>query len=230
MVGLRIAAFAGWCLVVAAACGRPGERPARIAAGSDERVRALADAYLAGYFERFPEAVTMYGVPGHSHNALIDNSLAAQEAWESREDAWLAELKQIEPATITSPPLGATYAITRNALEGAVAKRVCRDELWNVSEVTGWQIAYGYLITIQPVGTDTAREEALARWRRLPGFIDTEIANLREGIALGYTAPKQNVQTVIGQVGTLAATPLKDSPFGSPSQRDKAPAFQNGAV
>jgi hypothetical protein len=35
---------------------------------------------------------------------------------------------------------------------------------------------------------------------------------------------------VIGQVGTLAATPLKDSPFGSPSQRDKAPAFQNEAV
>jgi uncharacterized protein (DUF885 family) len=225
MVRHRTAAFVGFCLL-AAACGRPTEPPAPVTAAPDDRVRALADAYLAGYFERFPEAVTMYGVLGHRQNALTDNSLTAQEAWEAREDAWLAELKQIEPATISNAPLRATYAITRNALESAVAKRVCRGELWNVSEMTGWQVDYGYLVTIQPVGTDTAREEALARWRRLPGFIDTEIANLREGITLGYTAPKQNVRTVIEQVGTLAATPLKDSPFGSPAQRDKTPAFQ----
>jgi uncharacterized protein (DUF885 family) len=225
MVRHRIAAFVCSCLA-AAACSRPAAPPAQAADGSDRRVRALADAYLAGYFERFPEAVTMYGVLGHRQNALIDNSLAAQEAWEAREDAWLAELKQIEPATIASAPLRATYAIARNALEGAAAKRVCRDELWNVSEVTGWQIGYGYLVTIQPVGTDAAREEALARWRRLPGFIDTEIANLREGIALGYTAPKLNVRTVIEQIRALAATPLKDSPFDSPPQRDKTPAFQ----
>ena len=220
-----MAVFVCSCLAVAA-CGRPAEPPARLTDGADERVRALADAYLAGYFERFPETVTMYGVPGHRQNTLTDNSLEAQEAWEAREDAWLAELKQVDPATIASPPLGATYAITRNALEGAAAKRVCRDELWNVSEVTGWQVGYGYLVTIQPVGTDAAREEALARWRRLPAFIDTEIANLREGITLGYTAPKRNVQTVIEQVRALAATPLKDSPFGSPSERDQTPVFR----
>ncbi|MEA2463398.1 MAG: hypothetical protein QOJ98_1145 [Acidobacteriota bacterium] len=168
----------------------------------------------------------MYGVPGRPQSALTDNSLAAQEAWEAREDAWLIELKQIDRATIASVPLRATYAIARNTLEGAVAKRVCRDELWNVSEVNGWQIGYGYLVTIQPVGTDAAREEALARWRRLPGFVDTEIANLREGIALGYTAPKQNVRTVIAQIRALAATPMKDSPFASPAQRDRSAAFQ----
>jgi uncharacterized protein (DUF885 family) len=222
MLRHRIAAFFCLCLLPAA-CGRPAES---VREASDARVRAIADAYLTAYFERFPEQATLYGVPGRAHAALTDNSPAALKAWEAREDAWLAELKQIDPSAIASAPLRATYAITREAVEASIGKRVCRDELWNVSEMTGWQVNDGYLVTIQPVGTDKAREEALARWRRLPAWIDTEIANHREGIRLGYTAPKQNVRIVIDQVRTLAATPLKDSPFASPAQRDKTPAFE----
>jgi uncharacterized protein (DUF885 family) len=103
---------------------------------------------------------------------------------------------------------------------------VCRDELWTVSQMTGWQIGYGYLVTIQPVGSDEARREAVARWATLPKYIDTEIANLREGMRQGYTAPGLNVRIVIGEVRTLAESPLKDSPFDSPAQRDSAPEFK----
>jgi uncharacterized protein (DUF885 family) len=194
--------------------------------GADPRVRALADAFLAAYFDRFPETVTQYGVPGHRHDRLIDNSLAAQKAWDAREDAWLAELKQIDPATIAGAPLRATYAIVRQTIESDVAKRVCRDELLPVSQMTGWQVNYGYLVTIQPVGTDDARRDALTRWSALPTYLDTEVANLREGIRQGYTAPKLAVRIVIDQVRSLTSTPLKDSPFDSPSVRDKTPEFQ----
>jgi uncharacterized protein (DUF885 family) len=215
-------------LVCAAAIAAGGCRggPGAGTEPSDSRVRGLADTYLAAYFERFPEQITYFGVPGRPQNGLTDNSLAALRAWEAREDRFLASLKQIDPATIGAAPLRATYAIARQTLEAAVAKRVCHDELWNVSEMTGWQVSYGYLVTIQPVGTDAARDEALARWRKLPGVIDTEVANLREGITRGFTAPKQNVRTVIEQVRTLAASAPKDSPFASPGQRDKNAAFQ----
>jgi uncharacterized protein (DUF885 family) len=219
-------AFVCACLIVAAGCSRSGDAPAAVKAPSDDRVRALADAYLAAVFARFPETVTQYGVPGHRHDRLTDNSLAAQKAWEAREDAWLSDLKGMDPAAIVNTPLRATYAIVRQTIEGAIAKRVCRDELWNVSQMTGWQVNDGYLVTIQPVGTNAAREDAVARWRTLPAYIDTEIANLREGIRLGYTAPKLNVRIVIDQVRSLASTPLKDSPFGSPSARDTMPAFR----
>ena len=37
-------------------------------------------------------------------------------------------------------PLRATYAIVREALEASAAKRVCRDELWTVSQLNGWQV------------------------------------------------------------------------------------------
>jgi uncharacterized protein (DUF885 family) len=193
---------------------------------ADAPVRALADTYLAAYFERTPELITLYGIPGHRQDKLTDNSLEAWKAWEAREDAWLAEAKQIDPATIGAPPLRATYALVREALEGPIALRACRNELWTVSQfVNGWQVQYGYLVTIQPVGTEEARQDALARWGTLPKFIDTEISNLREGIKLGYTAPKGNVRITIDQMNTLVAGPISASPFDSPAVRDKTPEF-----
>src|SRR5580704_19025837 len=173
---------------------------------ADAPVRALADTYLAAYFERTPELITLYGIPGHRQDKLTDNSLEAWKAWEAREDAWLAEAKQIDPAAISAPPLRATYALVREALEGPVALRACRNELWTVSQfVNAWQVQDGYLVTIQPVGTDKAGQDALARWGALPKFIDNEIGNLREGIKLGYTAPKGNVRITIDQMNTLLA-------------------------
>jgi uncharacterized protein (DUF885 family) len=193
---------------------------------ADAHVRALADTYLASHFERTPELITLYGIPGHRQDKLTDNSLEAWKAWEAREDAWLAEAKQIDPATISAPPLRATYALVREALEGPIALRACRNELWTVSQfVNGWQVQYGYLVTIQPVGTEEARQDALARWGTLPKFIDTEISNLREGIKLGYTAPKGNVRITIDQMNTLVAGPISASPFDSPAVRDKTPEF-----
>jgi uncharacterized protein (DUF885 family) len=209
------------------ACGGVGRRaPVSGSEPPDARVKAFADAYLDAYFDRFPETATQFGVPGRRQDKLTDNSLAAKRAWDAREDRMLGELNEIDPAARTGGSLRATYAIARQSIEGDVAKRVCRDELWPVSQMTGWQITYGYLVTIQPVGTDEARREALARWSMLPRYIDTEIENLREGIRRGYTSPKLNVRIVADQVRTLAATPLKDSPFGSPVQRDSSPEFQ----
>ena len=229
MLRHRTTAFVCVCLVtVSAACDRGAKAPAPAPAAerADGRIRALADAYLDGYFQRNPDQVTLYGVPGRHHDALPDNSLEALNAWQAKEDAWLALAKQIDPAAIEAPPLRATYAIVREALEGSIGARVCRYELWTVSQmVNAWQVQDAYTVTIQPVGTDEARKEALARWSRLPHYIDTEIANLREGLKAGYSAPKGNVRIVIDQMNTLIATPTAESPFDSPSVRDKTPEF-----
>jgi uncharacterized protein (DUF885 family) len=220
-----------WMVVSLLAVNLSGCGPAKEKSAApslvDAQVRGLADKYVAASFERFPEQVTVYGVPGHRQDRLTDNSLAAWKEWEAREDAMLAEAKQIDPATIYAPPLRATYALVREALEAPIALRVCRNELWTVSQfVNAWQVQDGYLVTIQPVGTDEARKDALARWGALPKFIDTEISNLREGIKRGYTAPKGNVRIVIDQMNTLLAGKISDSPFDSPSVRDKTPEFQ----
>jgi uncharacterized protein (DUF885 family) len=212
--------------VLAAGCGRTADSPSSSPASADTRVRELADAYVNGYLEQFPEQATYYGVPGRRHDRLTDNSPSAIAAWQAREDRWLADAKAIDTAEIGSTSLRATHAILREALESSSASRVCRTELWNVSQMTGWHVNLGYLVTIQPVGSDAARQEALARWGSLPKHLDTEIANLREGMKLGFSAPKHIVRIVIDQVRTLAASKPADSPFATPGVRDKTPEFE----
>ena len=220
--------LAGCLSVFLAACGAPPppSQPPTKAAPADPQVRALADTFLNAYFDRNPETATYFGVPGRHHDRLTDNSLGALKAWEGQEDRWLEEAKKIDPSTIEAPSLRGTYAILREALESSIASRVCRSELWSVSQMTGWQVNYGYLVTIQPVGTDQARQEALTRWASLPKYIDTEIENLREGMKLGYTAPKGSVRIVIDQIKSLVSTPVADSPFDSPAVRGKSPEFR----
>lgn len=220
------AALACAAALIGVACAGTGAPPPAAKPAPDERVKALADEFLSAYFDRNPESATLYGVPGRHHDKLGDNSPESLKAWQAREDAWLRDVDHIDASAIAGRSLRATYAIVRQYLEGDIAKRVCRDEFWNVSQMTGWQVNDGYLVTIQPVGSAEARSDALARWAQLPKYIDVEIANLREGVRTGYTAPKLAVRIVIDQVRTLAGTPLKDSPFGSPVQRDKDPAFQ----
>jgi uncharacterized protein (DUF885 family) len=223
-----MAYFVGTCLMASVACGRPAEQEAARPSAQPvaAQVRALADAYLEGYFDRNPDAATLYGVPGRHHDKLPDNTLDALKAWQAREDAWLRQARQTDMAAIGDPTLRATYAIVREALEAAAAARVCRTELWTVSQfVNGWQVQDGYLVTIQPVGTDVARREALARWSTLPRYVDTEIGNLREGLKSGYSAPKGNVAIVIDQMNTLISTATRESPFDSPAIRDQTAEF-----
>ena len=215
------------CLAVAAvlaAAGCGAQETPQPAAAVDDRVKRLADAYLEGWFARNPDQGTFYGVPGRHHDQLPDNSLEALAAWQQKEDAWLTDARGIDPVAIQSGSLKATYAIVREAVEGSIGTRACRFELWPASQMTGWHVQFGYLVTIQPVGTAEARKEALARWGALPKYLDTEIANLREGIKRGYVAPKLNVRIVIGQLRTLMGQ--ADTPFLSPAARDDDPVFK----
>src|SRR5580765_7415240 len=120
MLRHRASAFVCVCLVAAAGCDRGAKAPpsAPVAERADVRVRALADAYLEGYFQRNPDQVTLFGVPGRHHDALPDNSLEALKGWQAKEDGWLAQARAIDPSTIEAAPLRGTYAIVREALEG----------------------------------------------------------------------------------------------------------------
>jgi uncharacterized protein (DUF885 family) len=98
------------------------------------RVTALADTYLAAYFDQYPELITYYGVPGGRHDQLRDNSLAALERWQAQEDQWLAALRRIDPARFAGSPEWVTYGTLREELEASGAERVCHNELWGVSQ------------------------------------------------------------------------------------------------
>ena len=198
-------------------------------AGTDSlaiQVRQLADSYMVAYFEQHPDEGTQNGVANIRHDRLPDNAPDVLARWRVREDAWLATLKRINPKRIAGTPEWVAYGIMRDALEGSVATRVCRYELWSVAHTGGgWLATITSLAALQPVGSDEARAQTLARWRAIPGYIATETANHREGLQRKYTAPRGNVEIALDELDTLLATPLEQSPLYDPARRDTTAAF-----
>lgn len=189
-------------------------------------VHQLADSYMVAYFEQHPDEATQDGVANIRHDRLPDNSPESLARWQQREDAWLAALKRINAKRIAGRPEWIAYGIMRDALEGSIATRVCRYELWSVAHTGGgWLATITSLAALQPVGTEAARAQTLARWRAIPAYITTETANHREGLRRHYTAPQSNVQIAINELDTLLATPLEQSPLYDPARRDSTPEF-----
>ena len=213
-----------WCI---AACARGGsvQAPASVHDTLARRLHGLAGEYVAAYQQMFPDQAEYNGKSLAHHDALPDNSLAALEAWQKREDAWSAELARIDSAKLWGTPEWALLGYLRSTLESSIGSRVCHAELWPAHQF-GWQSGLLSLLDSQPLGTPIARAEALARWRQLPRFLDTEIENLRRGVQLGYSAPRRNVELAQLQLDALLRLSTEDSPFASISKRDADSGFQ----
>jgi uncharacterized protein (DUF885 family) len=191
------------------------------------RVTQLADEYVRAFTAAYPEAAFLAGLTLPRHDGLSDNSLASGAAWRKQEDRWWREISAIDPAPLWGKPEWITYGFLHEALEASRGTRICRTELWPVNQLSGWQAFFPQLAAVQPVGSEEKRAQALARWRKLSRYLDTEIANLREGLKQGYTTPRHNVELTIGQIRDLLALPVEQSPFYSPAARDSTPAFRS---
>jgi uncharacterized protein (DUF885 family) len=196
--------------------------------GPARRALDIAEAYVDGFYRQFPEEAYESAYPGAPRDRLGDRSLSGLADWEAREDGWLEELRALDPDRLAGTEAEIPYAYALERLASSVERRVCRTELWNVSPTwTGWQSVLAAVFAQQPVGTPAHRTAALSRARDVPRYIRTEIDNLREGLALGYTTPRTNVQSVLEQLEALLGAPLDSSPFFDPAVRDEDPAFQN---
>ena len=180
------------------------------------QVEAIADEFLAATIERYPTMGTRYSIEGARHDRLFDNSLDAGAEWLAKEDAWLSRLNTIGSTDEIGSRDWVTYGIMHEALESSVATRVCRSDLWRASGTTSWHRGLPFIFNIQPVDTPELRDQALARLGEVAGYIDTEIANLRQGVELGYSAPRVTAVMVPDQVRNLVSD---ESIFLDPARR-----------
>ena len=196
----------------------------------NKAVTNLADRYYEFRLNTQPEIAYMSGVEISRHDGLYDNSPRAIASEQASEDGFLRELEQIDEAALRGSVDWITYGFLQQALTSARDLRVCRTELWTVSQMSGWQLNYTQLAALQPVGTAELRQQALSRWAKLPGWIDQEIFNLEAGLKAGYSSPKAAVRRVINQIDGALAIPAADSPFASPAQRDSDEEFSRQFV
>lgn len=185
-----------------------------VAQDATEAVRTLADACFREYLRAFPEQAPWLGAREVQAGRLGDHSLPALRRWQAREDQLITQFRAIDEKALRGRPEDLTRRFLLSWLEGNRAYRACRMELWNVSpSYLGWQAMLSFVADLQDVTTPKARRHALARFAGLPRYLEDEIANLKEGLHLGYRAPVCNVRAVITQMDTLLAAPVADSPF-----------------
>jgi uncharacterized protein (DUF885 family) len=103
-----------------------------------------------------------------------------------------------------------------------VATRICRQELWQASTTTAWYVSLPFLFEIQPVETEELRRQALDRLGEVGPYIDAEIANLRLGLEMGYSAPRVTVEKAASEARMLIDD---DSIFLNPAARAGDAAF-----
>jgi len=189
--------------------------------------RRVAQEFVDGYYHQFPEEAYEVGYPDTPMDRLGDRGVAAMDAWRAREDAWLAELTKLDTTELAETDAAIPYAFTRDRLEASVGRRICRTELWNVSPTwTGWQSMLASTFAQQPVGTEAERASALERLGAVPAYLDTEIANLKAGVAAGYLAPAANVSAVLRQVNAMLDGGVEASPFHDPAARATDSTFR----
>ena len=198
------AAVAAPLLACAAACataaGTPPPTP-------DARLEALAERMVALTVSYDPTMAYFVGVAAPDHRRWADRSAAALAAFRRDSDRLLADLRAVPADRLTGlrRPL---HAAMTERLEAERQSRICRFELWDVNHMGGWHLELADVAREQPVATADERAQALARWSALPALVDRQIANAREGLDRGYSAPKAVVRRVIRQVeGLVAATP-----------------------
>jgi uncharacterized protein (DUF885 family) len=194
------------------------------------RVTALADEFVREYYDRYPLDGTADDVPGTHHDRLRDNTLAATQRWDARVNALAAEVARADPARLWGQPAWVTHGVMQGLLEYERAYGACRFELWGVRQMFGWQEELDLALDVQPVGTAERRRQLLARLAAVPRFVDTEIANLREGLRRGFRASRVNVQLVIVQMDVLLKGPPEQSIFFGPARRDGDAAFARASV
>ncbi|TFG51438.1 MAG: DUF885 domain-containing protein [Gemmatimonadales bacterium] len=204
-------------LAATASCA-PSDAPKP--SGAAATALRVAQEFVDGYYHQFPEEAFEVGYPDTPMDRLGDRGAAAMAAWRAREDGWLAELRGIDPAALEGTDAAIPYAFTLDRLEAWEGRRVCRTELWHVSPTwSGWQSLLASTFAVQPVTTPAERVDALARLRTVPTYLDTEIANLRAGMAAGYLAPATNVTAVLRQVDAMLASAPEKSPVYEPASR-----------
>jgi uncharacterized protein (DUF885 family) len=206
--------------VLATGCAAPDDSSDAVA-----DALAIADEYVAGYYNEYPEDAYETGYPAPL-DRMGDHTLENIAAWQAREDAWIDRLQAIDPTELAGTPAAVPYQFSLERLQASAARRVCQMHLWNVSPTwTGWQNFFGGVFAKQPVGTEESRSATVARARDVARYIDTEIDNLRAGMRQGVTAPRSNVMVVIGQIEGLMSVSAEDSQFYEPALRDDDPAF-----
>jgi len=212
-----------------AAAPLPDKRFADATAGvTDPGLRDLLARHWSWSLAEDPIWATKYG--DHRFDDRIADGSAEHHAARLRQERlFLAEAKALHPASEADRT---TLLLLADQLDTDLASEVCGFMTWSIgaysdNPVTAWST----LADSHKVETPKDGANLLARYRQIPGSIDTTLTNLRSGAAAGRFASAESIRRVISMVDSLLATPVAEWDLASPVKAPHAewPAAERDA-
>lgn len=180
----------------------------------DQQARALFAADWQWRLQNQPELATTVG--DYRYDALLsDTSLAASRAATAHERAMLDQARLIERARLTGQnPL--SYDLFVGQKERRLkAAGFYPYMLAPITAQDGIHLNFARLVVQMPFATEHDYRNYLARIDALPAHIDGLIAQMREAMRRGWTAPKSSVRAVPAMLRQLREH-LVDGTLGLP--------------
>lgn len=206
-----------------AACDRPaGEAPGPATVQAAEDKARQLDALYAEYWEELlklnPVLATFQG--DHRYDDQLPDFGSAEYRRQVHDFSvrWLERVRAIGADGLDGQALLSWQIFVRN-LEQALEEE--KFPAWMVpvnqmDSIISYAVLLGSGASAQPFRTVKDYDNWLARASRLPVLLDTQIANMREGIKAGVVQPRVVMEKVVPQLDAIITDRPEDSQFWDP--------------
>lgn len=181
------------------------------AAAAREALHTLFEAEWAARLSHEPIAATFAGYEA-GHDRLPDVSPKALAARAAQDRRFLARLDRIDAAALT-PADRVNAALFRFELERRIA--AFEQGAWRMPFLSdsGFHTELARLAEAQPLHSARDKAAYQRRLAAIPGYIDRQIANMRQGLEDGFTQPRAILDKVAPSFAALAVDDPEDSIF-----------------
>ncbi|MFT3763094.1 MAG: DUF885 family protein [Pseudoxanthomonas sp.] len=216
---LALAAMLAACQPASAPTGSVTATPAaEPATDKAQRLNALYAEYWEEYLKMNPLAATFQG--DHRYDDQWPDSGSAEYRRQKHEfiERWLQRVDAVGKDGLAGQGL-LSYEIFAQQGKDALEGERFPDWMLPVNQMgstASYAVMLGSGTSAQPFKTVKDYDNWLARAARLPALIDTEIANMREGVAAGVVQPRVVVEKTVPQFDAIISAKPEDSQFWGP--------------
>ncbi len=217
-LALAIAATLGACDRPASGDGAAKTEAAAPAADKAKQLNALYAEFWEETLKLNPVQATFQGDNRYNDQLPDFGSAEYRKQIHDFNERWLKKIETIGSAGLSGQDL-ISYEIFVQDRKNSLESEQFPDWMLPVNQmgsIASYSVMLGSGTSAQPFKTVKDYDDWLARAGRLPVLIDTEIANMREGIKAGVVQPRVVMEKVIPQFDAVITAKPEDSQFWGP--------------
>ncbi|MFJ2988601.1 DUF885 domain-containing protein [Collimonas sp. NPDC087041] len=184
------------------------------AATPQQQLNTLFDSDWQWSMRNSPEFATAVG-DNRYNDRLSDSSLAASLTANTHQEQMLAQAKQIDRSKLSGQELLSYDLFVYEKKKNIEAAKFYPYNAEPISQLSGVQFDFPQLVAQTPFNNAKDYRNYLGRLRALPKYVDGVIAQLQQGVASGWVAPKVTMSVVPGQLQEFVAK-IDSSPLAAP--------------